>query len=62
MILLPEEWFSKYGNLLELGTQTETGIRLKPTFVGAVQSALEENGPKTCLSRERYVMFLFPKD
>ena len=41
MILLPEEWFSKYGNLLELGTQTETGIRLKPTFVGAVQSALE---------------------
>lgn len=47
MILLPEEWFSKYGNLLELGTQTETGIRLKPTFVGAVQSALEENGPKS---------------
>jgi len=46
MILLPEEWFSKYGNLLELGTQTETGIRLKPTFIGAVQSALEENGPK----------------
>ena len=46
MILLPEEWFSKYGTLLELGTQTETGIRLKPTFVGAVQSALEENGPK----------------
>ena len=46
MILLPEEWFSKYENLLELGTQTETGIRLKPTFVGAVQSALEENGPK----------------
>lgn len=46
MILLPEEWFSKYGNLLELGTQTETGIRLKPTFVGAVQSALEENSPK----------------
>ena len=49
MILLPEEWFSKYGNLLELGTQTETGIRLKPTFVGAVQSALEENGPKNLL-------------
>lgn len=46
LILLPEEWFSKYGNLLELGTQTETGIRLKPTFVGAMQSALEENGPK----------------
>ena len=49
MILLPEEWFSKYGNLLELGTQTETGIRLIPTFGGAVQSALEENGPKNLL-------------
>lgn len=46
LILLPEEWFSKYGNLLELGTQTETGIRLKSTFVGAMQSALEESGPK----------------
>lgn len=52
MILLPEEWFSKYGNLLELGTQTETGIRLKPTFVGAVQSALEENGPKSLLLKK----------
>lgn len=54
MILLPDEWFSKYGNLLELGTQTETGIRLKPTFVGAVQSALEENGAKN-LSFNRHI-------
>lgn len=46
LILLPEEWFSKYGNLLELGTQTATGIRMKPTFVGVVQSALEESNPK----------------
>lgn len=46
LILLPDEWFSKYGNILEMGTQTETGIRLKPTFVGAVQSALEDSDPQ----------------
>ncbi len=40
MILLPEEWFSKYGNLLELGTQTETGIRLKPTFLSVPYNRL----------------------
>lgn len=46
LILLPDEWFSKYGNILEMGTQTETGIRLKPAFVGAVQSALEDSDPQ----------------
>lgn len=46
MILLPEEWFSKYANLLEMGVQTEKGIRLKHTFIGAVQTALGENGIK----------------
>ena len=38
MILLPEEWFSKYANLLEMGVQTEKGIRLKHAFIGAVQT------------------------
>lgn len=46
MVLLPEEWFSKYANLLEMGIQTEKGIRLKHTFIGAVQSALDESGIK----------------
>lgn len=46
MILLPEEWFSKYANLLEMGVQTEKGIRLKHTFIGAVQTALGEDGLK----------------
>ncbi|MDR0892863.1 MAG: DEAD/DEAH box helicase [Mediterranea sp.] len=41
MILLPEEWFCKYADLLEAGTPTEKGLRLKHVFVGAVQSALE---------------------
>ena len=46
IIILPEEWFSKYGDLLELGTPTETGIRLKPTLIGAAQAALEESNSK----------------
>lgn len=46
MILLPEEWFSKYANLLEMGVQTEKGIRLKHAFIGAVQTALGEDGVK----------------
>ena len=50
MILLPEEWFSKYANLLEMGIQTEKGIRLKHTFVGAAQTALR-NVTKTRASR-----------
>ena len=29
MILLPEEWFSKYTNMLEMGVQTEKRIPLK---------------------------------
>ena len=46
MILLPEEWFSKYANLLVMGVQTEIGIRLKHAFIGAVQTALGEDGVK----------------
>lgn len=42
LMLLPEEWFNKYGNILEMGTSTEKGIRLKNTYIGAVQSALSE--------------------
>lgn len=43
VILLPDEWFSKYGNLLEMGDPSEKGIRLKHTYIGAVQSVLGEN-------------------
>ena len=46
IFLLPDEWFSKYGNLLETGEQTEKGIRLKHTFIGAVQPVLGDNGLK----------------
>ena len=42
MFLLPEEWFSKYGNLVKVGSQSEKGIRIKHTYVGAVYSALNE--------------------
>ncbi|HJD76274.1 MAG TPA: DEAD/DEAH box helicase [Bacteroides reticulotermitis] len=46
MFLLPEEWFSKYGNLVKIGDQSEKGIRIKRTYVGAVYSALNEQSLK----------------
>ena len=61
MILLPEEWFSKYANLLELGVQTEKGIRLNHTFVGAVQSALDENGNKKFPTKDKIQSIPVPK-
>jgi len=53
MILLPEEWFSKYANLLEMGVQTEKGIRLKHAFIGAVQTALDEDGVKKIPAKQQ---------
>lgn len=46
MILLPDEWFSKYTGLLQAGTQTEKGIRLKHIFAGAVQAVLDDGKDK----------------
>lgn len=46
VILIPEEWFTKYANLLELGNDAEKAIRLKHSFVGAVQSILLESSSK----------------
>lgn len=61
MILLPEEWFSKYANLLEMGIQTEKGIRLKHTFIGAVQTALDEHGLKKFPSKSQIQNIPVPK-
>ncbi len=48
VILLPEEWFSKYTDLLTMGVTTEKGIRLKHTFIGAVQTFLNDLKDKSC--------------
>jgi SNF2 family DNA or RNA helicase len=61
MILLPEEWFSKYANLLEMGIQTEKGIRLKHTFIGAVQTALGENSIKKIPAKQQIRKVAVPK-
>lgn len=42
IILLPEEWFTKYANLLEIGKESGKNIRLKRSFVGIVESILEK--------------------
>lgn len=61
MILLPDEWFSKYTNLLEMGEDTEKGIRLKHEFAGAVQTALEDNGAPKLPSKNEIVSVPVPQ-
>lgn len=61
VILIPEEWFIKYGNLLELGDDTEKVIRLKHSFVGAVQSILSESIVKHPSISEPIKELLAPK-
>lgn len=39
-ILLPEEWFSKYADLIEFGEMVEKGIRVKRSYSGIVQEAI----------------------
>lgn len=51
MVLLPDEWFSKYSNMLTMGTSTETGIRLKRTLIGSVQAALLTSGFEGLLTK-----------
>ena len=36
MILLPEEWFSQYANVLDIGTRTGKGIRVRHSQGGAI--------------------------
>lgn len=40
IILLPEEWFSKYANLLEIAEEQEKTFRLKRPFIGIAQDLL----------------------
>lgn len=61
MMLLPEEWFSKYVNLLEMGIQTEKGIRLRRSLLGAVQTALGENELKQFPSQKHIHNIAVPK-
>lgn len=61
MILLPEEWFSKYANLFEMGVQTDKGIRLKHTFIGAVETALEGNALQKFQARKQIRNIPTPK-
>lgn len=46
VILLPEEWFSKYANLMEIGMTRGKTIFVKRPFVGIVDSIMESNAHK----------------
>lgn len=61
MFLLPEEWFSKYGNLVKVGSQSEKGIRIKHTYVGAVYSALNEQTIKEFPAKSQVKPILVPQ-
>lgn len=43
MILLPEEWFSKYANLLEMGEEQDKAFRLKRPFIGIAEDLLQQH-------------------
>ncbi len=46
VILLPEEWFSKYANLMEMGTLRGKDICVKRPFMGIVESIMQSNSHK----------------
>lgn len=46
VILLPEEWFSKYANLMEIGTLRGKNIYVKRPFMGIVESIMKNNSRK----------------
>lgn len=43
IVLLPDEWFSKYANLMEIGMTRGKTIFVKRPFVGIVESIMEDN-------------------
>ena len=49
IVLLPEEWFSKYANLLEAGKESDKTIRLKRPFIGVIESILEKDRQSTSI-------------
>lgn len=53
LFLLPEEWFSKYANLMEMGVETEKGIRLKNVFIGAAQETFKDEVNKKFPSKNQ---------
>ncbi|MDR0940574.1 MAG: ATP-dependent helicase [Mediterranea sp.] len=62
IILLPEEWFSKYANLFAEGVDTERGIRLRRVFVGVVGDALDKGGTKLLPTKETIVPIPVPAE
>lgn len=60
IILLPEEWFSKYANLLEIGTEKEKNYRIKREFIGIVDSLIEGNTGKLNSERTTFQLLSAP--
>lgn len=52
LVLLPEEWFSKFGDLFLFGESDEKEIRIKRAFSGIVQAAFEKKQGKIYQPKE----------
>lgn len=52
IMLLPEEWFTEYRDIIEFSEETADNIKLKRTFVGVVDSFLK-NSPKQIAYQEK---------
>ena len=61
IILLPDEWFSQYAGMLEMGVQTDKGIRLKRTYGGMLPSLTEQTVTKQFPDKNRIVLVPAPK-
>lgn len=52
IVLLPEEWFSKYTDLLEYSEKDEERIKIKPEYIGIMQASLEKKDRITYRKKE----------
>lgn len=53
IILLPEEWFIKFADILEFSEKEESAIRLKRSYVGIVQEFLDTDKRKAFSYQEK---------
>ena len=61
IILLPEEWFSKYANLMELGMTRGKTIYVKHPYIGIVHSILESDTRKEFLPLQPQQKYPIPR-
>lgn len=54
IVILPEEWFSKYSDLFLFGNATEESIRLKRTQMGIIKQVVSEEATDQYIKKTTY--------